>query len=139
MSTDFKAPPEHTAAALLAGIVGDLQNLVQQQVLLVREEVGVELRDRTAAGAVIGLGSGTALVGGFTLCQSLSHLLYWMLTPDELDPGRLPLWACFGLVAVLFLTIGGIVVSVGLARFRNIRLKNVKVFEENVEWKTQPR
>jgi hypothetical protein len=124
MSTDVKAPPEHTAAALLSGIVGDLQNLVQQQVLLVREEVSVELRERTAAGAVIGLGAGTVLAGGMTLCLALSHLVHWVVSPVGMDPGRLPLWACFGLVAVLFLAFGGIVVRVGLAQFRCIKLRN---------------
>jgi hypothetical protein len=138
MSTDFKAPPDQTAAALLSGIVGDLQHLLQQQLQLMRQEAGIAVRQRTGAGLTIGLGAAISLIGGFTLSLALSHLLYWLLTPVGMDPGRLPLWGCYGVIAVLLLVIGGVMTRVGLARFRQVST-SVSTVEsslmEHVEWK----
>jgi hypothetical protein len=140
MSTDFKAP-EQTAAALLSGIVGDLQHLLQQQIQLMRQEAGIAVRLRAGAGVTIGLGAAMSLIGGFTLSLALSHLLYWILTPVGLDPGRVPLWGCYGVVAVLLLAIGGLMIRRGLARFRQFNSSASAAessLREHVEWKNQP-
>ena len=142
MSTDFKAPVEQSAAALLSGIVGDLQHLLQQQITLIRQEIGIELRHHATTGIIIGIGAGTLLSGGVTICLSLSHLLYWVMSPAGTEAGRLPLWACFAAVACLFLIAGGIMVRLGVSRFRSTESPDTTaatILEEHEEWKNQPR
>ena len=136
MSTDFKVTPEQTAASLLSGIVGDLQLLLQQQLMLMRQELGIEVRRCVTAGGIICLGAGTLLLGGIALTMTLSHLLYWMVCPVGMDPGRIPLWACYGIIAVLVSLIGAGISNRGLARLRSITSYNLtvrKVLEEQVE------
>ncbi len=120
MLTDIEYPPEQTAASLVSGILGDLQHLVDQQFQLTRREIEVELRQRTEAAAVFGLGAGFLFLAAISLCLSLSHLLHWMASPIGTDPAWFPLWACHAVVAAVLAVIGGILAVVGRAKFKSI-------------------
>ena len=120
MSIDIEAPPEQTAASLVNGILGDLQDLVEQQFQLTRREIEVELRKCAAAAAVFGLGVAILLLAAIALCLTLSHLLHWMASPPGTDPAWLPLWACHAVVAAVFGISGGILTQVGRAKFRAV-------------------
>ena len=120
MSIDIDAPPEQTAASLVSGILGDLQDLVEQQFQLTRREIEVELRKCAAAAAVFGLGVAILLLAVIALCLTLSHLLHWMASPPGTDPAWFPLWACYAVVATVLIVIGGILTQVGRVRFRTI-------------------
>ena len=120
MSIDIEAPPEQTAASLVSGILGDLQDLVEQQFQLTRREIEVELRKCAAAAAVFGLGVAILLLAAIALCLTLSHLLHWMASPPGTDPAWLPLWACHAVVSAVFGISGGILTQVGRAKFRAV-------------------
>lgn len=109
-----------TAASLLSGIIGDLQHLVQQQFQLTRMQVADELRGRVAAVAVLSGGVLSLLVSAIFLCLSVAHLLHWMTSPSGIDPASLPLWSCHAIVSLVLGLIGGILMSIGQARFRSI-------------------
>jgi len=121
MSSDVEPLREQTAATLVSGILGDLQHLVDQQLRLTRREIEEELRLRTVAAGILGLGVATLFLSAFADCMALSHLLYWLASPSGSDPAWLPLWGCHTVLATI-LTIGGVIVTlVGLKRFRSIK------------------
>ncbi len=120
MSTDLQDPPQQTAAALLSGILGDLQHLVEQQFQLTRREIEDELRQRMAAAAVFASGMVALILGVIMACLAAVHLLHWAAVPAEIDSAWLPLWACYAVVAAVLCVLGGILAMVGRARFRAI-------------------
>ena len=117
---DVENPPEQTTASLVSGIFGDLKHLVEQQFELTRQEIEVGLRQRAKAAAVFGVGVGILVLAAASLCLTLSHFLHWMASPPGTDPAWLPLWACHAVVAAMLAICGGIVASVGRAKFRSI-------------------
>lgn len=120
MLTDVDYPPEQTTASLVSGILGDLQQLVDQQLQLTRREIEMELRQRAEAAAVFGLGTGVLFLAAVFLCLSLSHLLHWLASPIGTDPASFPLWACHAVVAAVLAIIGVIVACVGRTKFKSI-------------------
>jgi hypothetical protein len=122
MSGNNDDPAARTAASLLSGILGDLQSLVQQQLLLMRREVEIELRQCATAGMVFGFGAALLLLGGVEFCLAASHLLHWAALPAGTDPARLPLWGCHAAVGAAVAFGGGILTLVGRATLkRNTR------------------
>ena len=120
MSTVIQDPPQQTAASLLTGILGDLQQLVEQQFQLTRREIEEELRQRTAAAAVFALGTAAMFLGALMLCLALTHLLHWAALPAGTDPAWIPMWGCYAVVAAVLFILGGILAVVGRARFSAI-------------------
>ena len=118
MSTDIEEQIEPTAASLVAGIVGDLQRLVEQQFLLTRRELEEELRQRISAAAVTAAGIVILILAGIVFCLTLVHLLHWMASPSGTDPASIPLWVCHAVVMAALAVIGGILANVGQARMR---------------------
>lgn len=139
MSAGVEEPAKQTAASLLSGILGDLQQLIEQQFQLTRREIEDELRQRATAGAVFGLGIGGLFLGVVLLCLSLVHLLHWAASPAGADPAWLPLWACHAVAAVAIVVIGGILTYVGLAKFNAVEpFQNpaTELMQEHVPWTT---
>lgn len=120
MSIDVEDATTETASTLVSGILGDLQHLVEQQIELSRREIEVELFRRASAATVFVIGLGLFVLDAMIVCLTIVHLLHWMASAPGTDPAWLPLWACFGLVAAILIVIGGIVVSVGRARFESL-------------------
>jgi hypothetical protein len=85
---------------LVSGILTDVQQLMAQQTQLLRLEIREDLRKARAGAIFLGAGLGVTAVGGLLLCVTLPLLLH------NIAP-VLPLWACFGIFAVLFLFGGG--------------------------------
>ena len=113
-------PPKETAASLVSGILGDLQQLVEQQFQLTRCQIEEEIRERSAAAAVFGMGLAVFFVDAFLLCLSGAHLLHWLSAPVATDPARLPLWACEALVGGVLTVVGGVLVWAGRRRFQAV-------------------
>jgi len=120
MSTDFEDPPVQTASALVTGILGDLQTLVQQQFLLTRRELEAEMRQRAAAVIVFGLGLVVFFLDAIIICLMLAHLLHWLTSAQGSDPAWLPLWACYAVVAGTLFGVGGLLSIVGRAKFKSV-------------------
>jgi hypothetical protein len=137
MSADVQDPIEQSAASLVSGILGDLQQLVEQQFQLTRREIEDELRKRASAAAVFAFGMGVLFLDAIVLCLTLTHLLHWGTSPPGTDPAWLQLWECHALLAAVLAVIGGILVQVGRARFRSIEPSQNPVTElskEHAPW-----
>jgi len=69
----------------------------------------------------------------------LVFLLHWLTLPvgAEVDPARIPLWGCFGIVSALFLLTGAALVWLGYKKFESFNPlpdETAKTVKENVEW-----
>lgn len=136
---DVQTAPPAGLTELLRGIVNDIGDLIQQQFRFARAEVKTDLRKAKAAIAFLVSGGAIAAVGGILLSLMIVHLIHWLSVPAEVpaDPGRIPLWGCYGLTALLFLALGGGLVWGGIKRFEaNNPLpdQTLQSVEENMSW-----
>jgi hypothetical protein len=115
---------------LVGGIVTDLQTLMHQELQLAKTEMRQEWdKTKTAAGSMAA-GASLLAVAGFLFCFAIVYLL------AALAPG-LPLWACFGIVAVALGLIGGILVAAGRNKATDINVvppQTAETMRENVQW-----
>jgi hypothetical protein len=67
----------------------------------------------------------------------LVHLLHWATSPAGADPATLPLWACFGIVGLVFGVVGGALVTSGIRKFQSnnpLPDQTAQTIKENVQW-----
>jgi hypothetical protein len=135
---EVHAPPEEASmTGLLRGIINDVGNLIRQEIRFARTEIKSDARATLRAGVVLALGAGTAALGVILMTFMLVHLIHWLSLPAGTAEPGIPLWGCYGIVAAVFLSVGGLMVFAGVKTFQNVNplpdetAKNVK---ENVEW-----
>jgi hypothetical protein len=122
MATATENPTEQSMTTLVSGIVGDLHDLVKQQMELTRREIGEDFRKSKEAARLLVLGLGMLTLGAFMLSLTLALLLWWLSSPAGADPARIPLWACFGIVGVVFGAIGWPLTTAGQKEFDSVHL-----------------
>jgi len=128
-------PPEgQTVTGLVSGILQDVQQLVKQQVALVRAEVKADFHRTMQAAALLAVGALALVPAVFLLCNMLVYLL------NEL--AGLSLWVSYGIVGGAFALLGAVLAAVGVQRFRSINPlpdQSVEEIKENVRWMTNPK
>jgi len=132
---DLHTGSEVSLTQLVSGIITDAQELLKQQLALIRQEVKEDFHKTKEAGLALLGGAVIALVGGILLCLMLVYLLSWA-APD------LPLWICFGLVGAPIAALGGALVYTGIAKFRSFNPlpdQSAQELKENVKWITNPK
>jgi len=135
MANEVHSPPEPGAVtALVSGILNDAQELMKQQITLVRQEIQDDFR-KTKEGVIsLALGVGTAFLGGFLLCLTAVHLLKWS-APD------LPEWVCYAIVTGIVIVLSGALLFAGKKRFDSFNPlpdQSLQGLKENLQWKTNP-
>jgi len=134
MATDLQTDREPSVAALVGGIVGDVQNLIGQQFTLLRREIEQELRQ--AKRATISLSAGTAIAafGGVLLLVMLVHALH--------AGTALPLWGCYGIVGGGVTAIGAGLLIYGRREAADVHLvkppETAEAMKENLQWLSNP-
>jgi hypothetical protein len=139
MATEVQGHPEQSVVSLASGVVNDVQDLVKQQLGLMRQEVAAELRMSVRPATLLAVGFAFCLAAAFALCLMVAHLLHWVLAPVGADPSHLPLWACYAIAAGAFLAGGGAVVLAARKQFEAIGTPlrhTAQALKENIEWKT---
>jgi len=138
MATDLKveakAERDASVTSLVSGIVSDFQDLLAQQVNLLRHEIRSDFEKTKDAATLQGIGVGVALLGGLLLSLTLVHLLHWWFP-------ELPLWGAHGIVGLTALVVGGILFFAGKARFASFNPlpdESLDALKENVRWITNP-
>jgi VIT1/CCC1 family predicted Fe2+/Mn2+ transporter len=96
---------------LVSGILRDVQQLLVQQMRLLRLEIGEDLRKARTGAIALGVGLGIAAVGGLFLGVMLPLLLAALTD--------WPLWVCFGIFGVLFLFIGSGAAYAAMQKFQD--------------------
>jgi hypothetical protein len=141
MANEVHAAPAAEEAGfgtLLRGIINDVGDLIRQEIRFARSEFKSDARKMLRAGAVLAFGVGTAGLGVVLVAFMLVHLVHWLSLPaGTAEPGRIPLWGCFGIVAAVFLAVGAAMAFAGIKRFENVNPlpdETAKSVKENVEW-----
>jgi hypothetical protein len=122
---------------LVTGIVGDIGDLIRQELRFARTEVASDLRKTRNAAIWLSAGVAVVLVAAIQLAFALGHLVHWCSLPRVADDARagLPLWAAHGLVSLGLMAIGGIIGSVGISLFSDVNPlpeKTLQTIQENV-------
>jgi hypothetical protein len=138
MANEVQTPPEEASmTGLLRGIINDIGDLIRQEIRFARSEIKSDARKVLRAGAALALGAGVAGLGVVLVAFMLVHLIHTLSLPAGTAEPGIPLWGCFGIVAAVFLAVGGLMVFMGVKGFQNVNplpdetANNVK---ENVEW-----
>jgi hypothetical protein len=135
---EVHAPPEEASmTGLLRGIINDVGTLIRQEIRFARTEIKSDARATLRAGAVLALGAGTAALGVILVAFMLVYLLHWLSLPAGTAEPGIPLWGCYGIVAAVFLSVGGLMVFAGikiLQSFNPLPDETAKSVKENVEW-----
>jgi thiamine transporter ThiT len=135
MPTETVTPPEgQSVTGLVSGIISDAQELLKQQVALVRAELKADFRRTVQAAALLAVGAVCAVPALFLVCNMFVYLLH--------ELAGLSVWASYGIVGGAFLLVSAVLIGVGIQRFRSFNPmpdQSVEAFKENVRWMTNPK
>jgi len=132
MATDVKNDNEQSVTSLVGGIVQDAQDLLKQQFELLKHEVRSDIAKLKSGFQVLAIGAGIALLGCILFSIALALGL-------QAAVPSLPLWACFAIVGVVFLAIGGGLLAMGSGQLHNVNPlpeETGEALKENVQWIT---
>jgi len=127
---------EPTVTSLLSGIVNDAQELIKQQLQLFKHELKDDMVRAREILPSLGLGVTFAVAALFLLGLTFAHLLNW-----GMGDAHLPLWACYGIVTVVFGVVGCALLFFAKKNLESLPMSHeaAKATEENVEWLTKPK
>lgn len=132
MATNLQESPEQSLTSIVSGIIGDCQELIKQQMDLLKSEVAADLRKTKEAAVALVFGVAALFLGGTLLSVAVIQLLIAFVP--------LPPWASYLLVGSVVVACGGILSFLGWNRFQSINAdQSVKAIKENLEWKTNPK
>ena len=136
MAHETVSPPAEgqSVTGLVSGILRDAQDLVKQQVALVRAELKADFQRSVRAATLLAVGALALVPAAFLLCNMLVYLLH--------ELAGLSLWASYGIVGGAFALLGAVLVAVGVQRFRSFNPlpdQSVEAIKENVRWMTNPK
>jgi len=135
MATNLQEPGSDVSlTSTVAGIIGDFQELVKQQLALFKAEVAADFRKTREASATLAAGVVALLFGSGLLCLMVVYLLGWLVP-------TMPLWVCYLIVGGAIFVLGGILTGVGWHQFHSFNPlpdQTVEALKENLEWKTKP-
>jgi len=135
MATETVSPPDGpSVTALVSGILHDAQELVKQQVALVRAELKADFRRTVQAATLLAVGAVCTIPALFLVCNMFVYMLH--------ELAGLSVWASYGIVGGVFLVLSAVLIGVGIQRFRSFNPlpdQSVEAFKENVRWMTNPK
>jgi hypothetical protein len=135
IADDVLGPPERSMTTLVSGIIGDAQQLIQQQLAMFRQEIRDDLRKSRDAALSLAGGIGITLLGSVLVLLMVPLLLHWAWP-------ELPLWACFGIVGGIITTWGGVLAYAGIKKFKSFNPlsdTSIAALKENLKWTTNPK
>jgi len=135
MATETVSPPDGpSVTALVSGIIHDAQDLLKQQVALVRAELKADFHRTVQAATLLAVGGIFAVPALFLLCNMFVFMLH--------ELAGLSVWASYGIVGGVFVVLSAVLIGVGIQRFRSFNPlpdQSVEAFKENVRWMTNPK
>jgi uncharacterized membrane protein YqjE len=139
MAVEVQTPPEPSVTRLVQGIVNDVGDLIKQQFQFAKTELKTDIRRTGETLRLFGVAAAVGFLGLLILSLMLVHLLHWLTLPAGADPAGLPLWACHGIIGLLFLAIGGAWFYAGKQKVESVSLlpeQTAETVKENLEWIT---
>jgi len=120
---------------VVRGILGDFQQLMTQQVALLRAEVKKDWDMTKAAMCPLAAGAMLGLVALLQFGIAAGLGIYAAASPVP-DPARIPMWGCFALAGLAFGILGGVLILVGTRTFQSFNPlpdETMKAFEKNLQ------
>lgn len=105
-----------STASLIAGIVTDVRDLLEQQFALLRHELQQDMHKTCKGTWLIVVGACTALIAGIGLFFAGAHCLSWAF-PNS------PLWGSLALLGTLLVLIAGGMIYRGIKEFDSLTLR----------------
>ncbi len=121
---------ERSISDVLQDIVGNIQEIVRSEVRLAKTEIREEATKAKSAGLLIAIFAVAALFAAFFLLLTIVYALSIVI----------PNWAAALLVSIVLAIVGGVALSAGLKRFKQVHPtpeRTVETIKENVEWVKQ--
>ena len=134
---EARTAAEPSTTGLLGGIISDFGDLIKQEIRFAKAEFKSDFTKTREAATALGIGVGVASLSGLLLLWMLVHLLHWLTSPAGTDLATLPLWACFGIVGLVFGVIGGALIMSGIHKFQSnnpLPDQTAQTIKENVQW-----
>jgi hypothetical protein len=136
MANETVSPPAEgqSVTGLVSGIISDAQELLKQQVALVRAELKADFRRTVQAATLLAIGALVLVPAAFLLCNMFVFMLH--------ELAGLSVWAGYGIVGGVFAVLGAVLIAVGIQRFRSFNPlpdQSVEAIKENVRWMTNPK
>ena len=136
MANETVSPPAEgqSVTGLVSGIISDAQELLKQQVALVRAELKADFRRTVQAATLLAIGVLILVPAVFLLCTMFVFMLH--------ELAGLSVWASYGIVGGVFAVVGAVLIAVGIQRFRSFNPlpdQSVEAIKENVRWMTNPK
>lgn len=128
------APDEQSVTRISASIIGDVQDLIKQQVALARAELKADFRQTVRAASLLTWGIAVGVPAAVLLSTMFVYLLH--------EAAGLPRWAGYGIVGAILAGASAILIFAGRNSFRSIHHvpdQTVESFKENVRWMTAPK
>jgi len=135
MAVDLQNGTEGSVSGLMTGIFNDAQELMKQQLVLLRHEVKDDIRKTaTGAGSLVA-GGAICVLAGLMFCLMVVYLISWAAP-------TLPLWVCYGIVGAVIAAIGGALLYFGVRKFQSfnpVPEQSMQALKETMQWKTVPK
>jgi CHASE3 domain sensor protein len=131
MATDLQSHPQPSVTSLVSGIIADAQDLIKQQVALVRTEIKEDVNKSISGAIWLASGAGVAAMGALLLCTMLALLLDWYIP-------ELHWWGGFAIVGGVLTVAGLALLYAAIKKFESIKAmpQTVQALKETVEWQT---
>lgn len=112
--TGCASPPSMTS--LVGGIVADVQQLLEQQLALYRQELHQDLQKTWQAMWLLAIGIGNALLAGVGLLFAIAHYVSWTFP-------SIPLWTSLGFLGLVLALLAGAMIYHGLKEFDLLKFR----------------
>ena len=112
---------------LISALASESANLARDEVALAQRELQQKLKTIQSAASVVAIGAMAALIAALALCAAVIIALAEYVGP----------WQSALIVGLILGTAAGVVISVGVNRFKRINLRpeqTIETIEENREW-----
>ncbi|MGH9766494.1 MAG: phage holin family protein [Blastocatellia bacterium] len=112
---------------LIGELAGQSAGLVRDEVALARRELQQKLKTVQSAASVVAIGAVIALIAALALCAAVIIALAEYVGP----------WQSALIVGLILGMAAGVVISIGVSRLKQTKLKpeqTIETLEENKEW-----
>lgn len=118
---------DRSVTDVLQDILRNLQEMIRSEVRLAKAEIGEGARQTASSGVRLAVGAIVAL----------SAWLFFLWTAVYVLAERMSMWASTLLVAIALACAAGVLIAMGVRRFRRIQPlpeRTIETMRENLEW-----